>query len=47
MIAFHLLGKANAIDSARVMHTPQGVAIHLDGEMPNAIVVHEYEQPVK
>ncbi|WP_280116711.1 hypothetical protein [Streptomyces platensis] len=39
--------EADAIDSARVMHTPQGVAIQGDGEMPNATAIHEYEQPAK
>ncbi|MFF3546124.1 hypothetical protein ACFYXD_30245 [Streptomyces platensis] len=47
MIAFHLLCEANAIGSARVIHTPQGVAIHLDEDRWNVIAGHEQEQPVE
>lgn len=38
---------ANATGSAHVIHTPQGVAIHMDGDKPNVIAVHEYELPTK
>ncbi|WP_438487269.1 hypothetical protein [Streptomyces sp. S186] len=38
---------ANAKGSARVIQTPEGVAIEMDGDKPNLIAVHEYEQRVK